>query len=240
MAKLHDDWHVFPHGSVDSVDDGILTVEGEILMPLGRFPRRMTVVALSTGQTVVFSPVPLHEPAMRRIESLGEPGFMVVPNGFHRLDARAWKKRYPQIRVVCPPGAKKRVEEAVPVDAVIDVLGDPSVRFIVLEGTREAESALSVVRSGGKTLVLNDIISNIRHPKGLGANIMARLFGFGVKHPQMAREVRWLLAKDKPALARQLRAWADESDLRRIIVSHGEIIDAQPNDALRAVASTLD
>jgi len=69
---------------------------------------------------------------------------------------------------------------------------------------------------------------------------MARLFGFGVKHPQMAREVRWLLAKDKSALARQLRAWADESDLRRIIVSHGEIIDAQPNDALRAVASTLD
>lgn len=240
MAKLHDDWHVFPHGPVERIDEGILAVGGEIAMPLGRFPRRMTVVALSSGQTVVFSPVALHEPAMREIERLGAPGFMVVPNGFHRLDARAWKNRYPKIRVVCPPGARKRVEEAVPVDAVTDVFGDTAVRFMVVDGTREAESALSIGRNGRTTLVLNDIISNVRHPKGIGANIMARLFGFGVKRPQMAREIRWLLVKDKPALARQLRGWADDSKLARIIPSHGDIIDDQPQQVLRSVASSLD
>jgi hypothetical protein len=240
MAKLHDDWTVFPHGPVERIDEGILSVEGEIRMPLGRFPRRMTVVALEGGETVVFSPVALHEPAMRDIESLGTPAFMVVPNGFHRLDARAWKKRYPAIRTVCPPGARKRVEEAVPVDATSDVFDDGSASFVIVEGTRKSESALIVRRPAGTTLVLNDVISNIRHPKGLGANIMARLFGFGVKRPQMAREVKWLLVKDKGAIAAQLRGWAEIPDLRRLIVSHGDIITARPAEVLKAVASTLD
>jgi hypothetical protein len=240
MAKLHDEWRVWPHGPLERIDEGILSVEGEIRTPLGRFPRRMTVAALRDRRTVVFSPVSLNEPAMRQIEELGAPAFMIVPNGFHRLDARAWKKRYPAIKVVCPPGARKRVEKAVPVDAVADVLDDESVRFVIVDGMREAEGALLVHRPGGTTLILNDVISNIRHPKGLGANIMARLFRFGVKRPQMSREVRWFLVDDKHALANRLREFAAMPDLRLVIVAHGEMIDRSPDRALRSVAATLD
>lgn len=240
MPSLHDNWKVFPHGPVEKVDEGILSVEGEINMPLGRFPRRMTIVALKDGRTVAFSPVALHEPAMREIEAFGALSFMVVPNGFHRLDARPFKQRYPDIKVICPPGSKKRVEKAVPVDAVSDVFNDRDVRFALVKGMRNAEAALVVRRGSGTTLILNDVISNVRHPKGLGANIMARLFGFGVKHPQMAREVRWLFVGDKRALAKQLRDWAGIPDLYRIIVSHGEIIEQSPAEALRSVAATLD
>lgn len=240
MAKLHDDWRVFPHGPVERIDEGILCVDGEIVMPLGRFPRRMTVVALGDGRTVIFSPVSLNERGMRDIEALGEPAFMVVPNGFHRLDAAAWKKRYPAIEVVCPPGARKRVEQAVAVDHVTDVFADEAVHFVVPDGVAQRESALLVRRSGGTTLILNDLVSNVRHPKGLGANIMARLFGFGVKRAQMAREIKWLLVKDKKALAAQLRHWADDRDLRRIIVSHGEIVEVAPEEVLRRIALTLD
>ena len=240
MAKLHDEWTVFPHGPVERVDDGILSVEGEIHMPLGRFPRRMTVVALTGGRTVVFSPVCLNERGMRDIESLGTPAFMVVPNGFHRLDARPWKSRYPEIIVICPPGARTRVEQAVPVDATTDVLADPDADFLIAGGMGEAEGALLVRREAGATLILNDLISNVRHPRGLGANIMARLFGFGVNGPQMAREVRWLFVKDRAALAAQLRRWAQIEDLRRLIVSHGDIIGDQPRETLRDIALTLD
>jgi hypothetical protein len=240
MPKFHTRWTVFPHGPVEEIDDGLLSVEGEIHMPLGQFPRRMTIAALEGGRTAVFSPVALHEPAMHRIEELGTPAFLIIPNGFHRLDSRIWKQRYPAIKVLCPPGARRRVEQAVAVGATTDILHDEAVRFVIVKGTREAESALLVRRKAGTTLVLNDIISNIRHPKGLGANIMARLFGFGVKRPQMAREVRWLLVKDKAALAVQLRGWADDPSLKRLIVSHGEIIDEHPETVLRSIALTLD
>ena len=103
----------------------------------------------------------------------------------------------------------------------------------------EAEAALLVRRQAGTTLVINDLISNVRHPRSIGANIMARLFGFGVHGPRMAREVRWLFVEDKAALAKQLRAWAAIPELRRLILSHGDIID-RPQEALRAVALTLD
>ena len=53
-------------------------------------------------RTVVFSPVALHEPAMREIEALGAPRFIVVPNGFHRLDAGIWKQRYPDDESALP------------------------------------------------------------------------------------------------------------------------------------------
>ena len=238
MPKFHTEWTVFPHGPVEQVEDGILTVEGEIQMPLGRFPRRMSVVALTGGRTAVFSPVALHEPAMRQIEDFGTLSFLIVPNGFHRLDSRIWKQRYPEMKVICPPGARKRVEQAVTVDATTDIFADSAVEFVLVPGMGEAEGALIVRREGRTTLILNDVISNVRHPKGLGANIMARLFGFGVKRPQMAREVKWLFVKDKQGLAAQLRQWAADPALVRLIPSHGEIID-RPQATLERVAKRL-
>lgn len=238
MAKFHTQWTVLPHGPVQTVDDGILSVEGEIRMPLGRFPRRMTVVKLGDRRTVIFSAVALSEPAMREIEALGTPAFLIVPNGFHRTDARPFRQRYPEMKVICPPGAKKRVEQAVAVDATSDILADISVEFVIVPGMGDAEGALVIRRNGRTTLVLNDIISHVRHPQGVGANIMARLFGFGVKGARMAREVKWLFVKDKASLAGQLRDWAAMPGLERIIPSHGEII-ADPAPALRHVAAQL-
>ena len=63
---------------------------------------------------------------------------------------------------------------------------------------------------------------------------------FGVKRPQIAREVRWLLINDKAALARQLRLWAAIPDLKRIILSHGQMIETSPAAALESIALTLD
>jgi hypothetical protein len=239
MPKLHKEWTVLLHGPVEEVDDGILTVQGVITMPFGKFPRRMTVVRLSGGRCAVFSAISLDEPGMHRIEELGTPTFLIVPNGFHRTDAFSWKQRYPDIKVVCPPGAQKRVSEAVAVDATANVLADEHAEFVIVAGTGGAEGALVVRREGATTLILNDVLANVRHPPGLGAKIMARLFGFGVKRPQVPREVKWLFLKDRRALANQFRGWAAEPGLRRIIVSHGDIIESDPAAILRRVAAEL-
>jgi hypothetical protein len=238
MPSLHTEWTVLPHGPVEAIDHGILCVAGEVRMPLATFPRRMTIAALGDGGCVVFSPICLGEQAMREVEQFGDPRFMIVPNGFHRLDARPWKQRYPELKVLCPPGAKKRVARAVPVDATRDIMADDAVDFIIADGVRRAESALLIRRSAGRTLVINDLISHVRHPRGLGANIIARLLRFGVKRPEMAREVRYLLVDDKAALAAQFRAWA-ELGPRRIIPSHGDIID-DPVPVLSRLAAELE
>ena len=57
MAKLNDAWVVQPHGALTKLADGMLTVEGSIVMPLGKFPRRMTVLAVAAGGSAIWSPV---------------------------------------------------------------------------------------------------------------------------------------------------------------------------------------
>jgi hypothetical protein len=238
MPNFNKEWKVLPHGQVKAVDDRIVTVEGDIPMPLGKFPRRMTVVGLSRNRSVIFSAVALGESAMRRVEEVGKPSYLIVPNGHHRLDALAWKRRYPKLKVVCPPGAKKSVSEAVPVDSTDDILGDNDVHFVVVDGTDQAEAALVVRRKSGTTLIANDVIANVRHAHGLGGKIIARLAGFGVKRPQVPRVVKRVMLEDKGKLARQLRQWSEIPGLRRIIPSHGDMIE-QPAPVLQRMAEEL-
>ena len=67
MPQLHDQWTVLPHGPLREIDCSLLTVIGQIPMPLGSFPRRMTVVGLSNKRTALFSPIPLVEGEMERL-----------------------------------------------------------------------------------------------------------------------------------------------------------------------------
>ena len=80
-------------------------------------------------------------------------------------------------------------------------------------------------REGRLTLVVNDILANVRHPHGIGAKIMARLFGFGVNRPRMPRIAKRMFGKDIDALAANFRRWAAEPGLTRVVVSHGDVID---------------
>jgi len=240
MSKILDRWEVMPHGVLEQIDDGLLTIAGDVPMPLGNFPRRMTVVGLTGHRTAIFSAIALDRPEMERIEALGTPSVLIVPGDAHRLDARIWKQRYPAIKVLAPPGAEERVEEAVAVDSTHDIIGDPSVDYIIVAGVEEHEAALMVRRASGSTLIVNDIIGNVAHPHGIGAHVMARLFGFGVSAPQIPRPVKRKIIRDPKALATQFREWAAEATLKRIIVSHGDPIEKDVKSVLIALAETLE
>jgi hypothetical protein len=237
MAKLHDQWKVLPHGPLREVEPGLLTVVGQIPMPLGNFPRRMTVIALGDGRTALWSPIALADVEMRRIEELGEPAFLIIPNPAHRLDARPYRARYPQAKVLTAPNAVKRVAEAVPVDDSNADLGQ-SAGLVTVAGVDQLELAMIVRHQGGISLVTNDIIGNVSNPQGPGAWIMSRLMGFGPT-PRIPLVARKMFIKDPAALSAQLGDWAALEGLRRIIPSHGEIIDQHPAAELLRLAQTL-
>src|SRR5688572_15746378 len=97
MTAPFKEWTVLPHGKLTPVNERILTVVGELKMPLMELPRRMTVVRLKTGDLVVFSAIALREPEMAELEGFGRPAFLVVPSLRHRLDAPGYARRYPGI-----------------------------------------------------------------------------------------------------------------------------------------------
>src|SRR5688572_17841063 len=118
-------WTVLPHGKLEQIDDGLLTVVGDIPMPTGDFPRRMTVVRLADRRLVIYSAIALDEDEMQQIERFGTPAFLIVPDDIHRLDAKAWKDRYPEMKVITPAGSRDKVCEVVRVDATEIDFGDP-------------------------------------------------------------------------------------------------------------------
>ena len=104
MPATLDHWQVLPHGSLVEMDDGILTVAGDIPMPLGHFPRRMTVVRLSGNRTAIFSAIdalmlrPLPFPdadQLVRIYSIQKGMFNTFanPDGPSALDVRDFAQR---------------------------------------------------------------------------------------------------------------------------------------------------
>ncbi|KQX19319.1 MULTISPECIES: hypothetical protein [unclassified Sphingomonas] len=240
MPKVNAQWTVGPHGPVERIDEGLVTVAGEIRMPLGNFPRRMVVVALGGGRSAIWSAIPLREAEMEEIEALGAPAVLIVPGVAHRLDIVAWKRRYPDAAILCSPGARDAVAEVVPVDATHDILDDPLVRFETVPGFGGKEAALLIRRGDRVTLVVNDILANVRHPHGLGALVMARLMGFGVDRPKMPWLGKRLFVKDTKAVVSAFRAWAAEPGLARIVVSHGDVIADDPRAVLERVAGELE
>lgn len=231
-------WKVLPHDKLTAIDSDLLTVTGDIPMPVGNLKRRMTVVRLLDSRLVIFSAIALYEDEMHGLENFGTPSFLIVPNDHHRLDSKVFKVRYPAIQVIAPAGAREKIEQIVPVDATEADFGDPNITLIVVPGTEERELALEVRRASGATLVLNDIVGNVRDASGFGG-WMLRLMGFAGKEPQIPLPIKFSLVKDKAALARQLREWAELPSLKRILVSHGSVIENDPRGALRNLAASL-
>jgi hypothetical protein len=238
MPGILKEWTVLPHGALTHVDSNLLTVVGDLPMPAGTFPRRMTVVRLRDSRLVIYSAIALDEPEMQAIEAWGTPSFLIVPSDIHRKDAKIWKERYSGLFVIAPEGARKKVEEVVPVDATSINFEDPNVHFTTVPGTEGHESALLVNTGSSTTLVVNDLIWNVDDRPGFGGWLF-RMAGFTGSAPKIPVFVALKSVKDKPSLKAQLEQWAAVDGLTRIIVSHGAIVATDAPRVLRRLAESL-
>jgi hypothetical protein len=143
MAKAHDTWKVLPHDPIEEVAENLWRVEGS----LARLPLRrvMTVVKRSDGGLVIHSPIALDDTSMAKLDGWGRVSFLIVPSAYHRLDAPAFKQRYPEAQVLCPRGVRAKVEKAVHVDGTYeDFPTDPAVEIANLDGMAEQEGVMTM------------------------------------------------------------------------------------------------
>lgn len=236
MARPAPTWNVLPHRPIQKLTENLWTVTGALPnMPLDRV---LSIAKMGDGRLVLHNGIALEEPAMKEIEAFGKPSFLLVPNGYHRMDAPAFKQRYPEIKVLCPEGARKKVEEVVAVDGTYaDLPADDRVSLHDIEGVGRGEGYLKVRSDDGVTLVFNDVFFNMPHKPGL-QGLVLRLMG-STGGPKVTRVGKLFLIKDKQAVKAQLEALASTPDLRRVIVMHGDSVSDDPGGLLRKVAATL-
>jgi hypothetical protein len=234
MPKCHRSWTVVAHRPIEKLESNLWRVEGDL--PAGNGTRVMTLARMRDGGLLVHNAICLEPELMAELEAFGTPRVIVVPGGYHRLDALVWKQRYPSARVVGPSGGRKRIEQVVALEATYDgFVGDDDVRLAHLPGTAEREGTL-VVRSGERvTIVFNDCVNNL--PK-LGGLFGILLSPTGVA--SVPRIARFILVKDRNVLQAELERLAALPGLHRLIVSHGATVEgAAAGDTLRQVAARL-
>jgi hypothetical protein len=221
MAKANTDWKVKWHGPIERLAENLWWVQGAI--PNMSLKRTMVIVRLSDGRLVIHNGIALGAETMQEIERWGRPAFLLVPNGIHRLDAPAFKNRYPELRVLCPRASRKKVAEVIEVDGTYDDFpAEDSVRLETLQGTAGTEGAMIVRSADGQTVVLNDAMFNMdikRDPLGF---LFTTLLG-SAPGPRVSRLAKWAFIKDKPLLRQEFARYSELPGLVRVIVAHEKI-----------------
>jgi hypothetical protein len=238
MAKAHLHWTVLDHGPLERLANNIWWVSGAL--PGMSLKRTMTVVRRADGSLLLHSPIALDDTRRRELEALGPVSVVVVPNAGHRLDAPAYKLRYPNVVTFCPSGGRSKIAEVVAIDGTYrDYADDGIVRFETLDGVGEAEGAMIVSSDDGTSVVLNDVVMNMDTKKDPLGYLFTTVMG-SAPGPRVSRLVRLIYVKDQPALRRHLERLAALPDLQRLIVAHEKVASgADAAAALRKAATYL-
>ncbi len=238
MAQAHANWNVLPHEPIEKLAENLWFVRGSL--PTIPLKRTMVVARHADGRLVIHNGIALDAAAQAQLEAWGTPTTLIVPGAVHRLDAPAYKQRYPALRVLAPRGARKKVADVIGVDGTYeDADHDDAIRFEMLHGMAEQEGTMLVRSADGVTVVFNDAMFNMDRPKSLLGKVITGVFG-SAPGPRISRLVKLVLIKDKKALRADLERYAALPDLVRVIVAHDKVTSgAAARDALLAAAAYL-
>jgi hypothetical protein len=238
MVKAYAEWKVLPHGPIERLADNLWWVQGSL--PRMSLKRVMTIVRLKDGRLVIHNGIALDEAAMRELEAWGTPACLLVPNSWHRLDAPAYKMRYPALRVLTPRGSRAGVAEVMTVDGSYeDFPADDGVRLEPLRGVNDVEGVMLVRSADGVSVVLNDAMFNMDRKRDPLGFLFTTLLG-SAPGPRVSRLAKLSLVKDKSALKQELARFAELPDVQRVIVSHEKVASGPAaRDALRAAMRFL-
>lgn len=230
------EWTVLPHGPFERLADDMWWLQGSL--PRVSLKRTMTVARLGDGRLVIHNGIALADVQRRQLEAFGKPAFLIVPNGFHRQDAAAYKQRYPDLTVLAPRGARAKVEEQVAVDGTLeDFPPDDRVRFEMLGGVAEHEGAMLVRSRDGTTLVLTDAMFNMDRKRDVLGFLFTTLMG-SAPGPRVSRLAKLIFIEDRAALRRDFERYAALPDLERLVVAHEKVATGPAARAALLAAAT--
>jgi hypothetical protein len=199
---------------------------------------RMTIIRLADDQLLVHDPCSVDDSMQQAIDALGEIKFIIAPGNFHHLFVIEFQQRYPNAETfICPGLEKKRPD--IKFDWILGNRPDPrwSKVFdqVLIQGTRFI-TEVAFFHKPSKTLILVDLLENIgddyQHKAGLWLRFWWKVVFKMWNNPKAAPEYQMGWGK-KPIVKQGLNrilAW----DAERVILAHGEIIEARVNEVLRS------
>ena len=230
-------WTVLPHTPLEKLQANLWSAESAL--PRGPMRRRMGIARLAGGRLLFLNAIALDDASMKELEAWGEPAFALAGNGYHRLDLGSYKVRYPKLRILAAPAARKRVGEIAAVDGWLELLPpETGVRVEEVAGGKMGD-VVAICTAGHETSLCfpGDLLANAAPAPGI-AGLVLRLVGFSGEL-SVPRLIKWLAVRDRRAVREQLARLADLPGLQRVFTCHGPVIAVDPAGALRRAAQRV-
>jgi hypothetical protein len=236
MPKAFQTWNPLPHEPWVKLAENLWWIRGTL--PGMSLKRVMTVARLADGSLVIHNGIALAEAEQRELEQFGNPKYLIVPNGGHRLDAFAYKERYPSLTVLCPEGSRSAVEDVIKVDGTYDDFpANETVRMERLQGVAHAEGVMLVHSPDGTSVVLNDVMFNMDRKRDVLGFFFTTILG-SAPGPRVSRLAKLVYVKDKAQVRAEFLRLAEIPDLVRVIVAHEKVASGPEARAALLRAST--
>jgi hypothetical protein len=208
------------------LDEALWVVEDVLPLPGLRMPVRSTVVKLAGEGLALFSPLPRIGEVAQALRALGEVRAVVAPNLLHHLGLPGAHRAFPAARVFGRPRLKAKRSDVAFTDA-LEQAPDPLWAEEVdqhLVGGMPGVDEVAFFHRRTRTLLLFDVVFNLRHSDHLWTRVLMRLNGaYGRFGPsRLARR----MIKDRTALRAsvdRMLAWGPD----RIVVGHGEVLASE-------------
>lgn len=222
---------------MQTLTQDIWTHSSETRMGLGVcFPNRMSIIRRPDGGIVLHAPNALDAAHVAEIQALGSVTDIIAPNLMHHLHAAAAKAHFPQATLWGPPGLKEK--EGLAIDKELSA-GEhiPGLQCIPLpSGPKLGEHVFLHAASG--TLVLCDLIFNMRSPNGWAMPMLLKMVGCH-ECASTSKSMKWVFVKDDfPAFTQSVKA-LESLEFSRIIVNHGEVIEDGAKAAFKKATAWL-
>jgi hypothetical protein len=222
---------IYPYSELLQIRKNVYQVRGSLPVPV---PRNMTVFRSEGGELVLYSVIAMHEDGMRALEALGTPAVMVIPHRRHQMDAPFYKARYPQLRVLAGEGARVR---EVNVDGDLTELARFGIEAYVLPGNTYGDVVMDLPVEDGRALAVCESFGNVELTGVLG--ILMHVIGPPGGGAGVARAVRWREIRDTFALRRWLDQQAVRTDVKALLLGHGDAITSDVQGVLRRAAAQV-
>lgn len=215
------DRHITAHGELTQLDERLWQVTAGL--PHGSLTRNMVIYRLDDGGLLIHGAHALRAETMTAIEALGPLRLMIVSSPIHEMHEKLYQARYPELVITCPAASRPKLQRIVRIDADVEAVGAGyGVTVVAPDGIKPIERCYELAVSDGNALVCGDMMMNLPHLPGFMGWLMRTIGSTGFFG--MTGIGRMLLLKDRSAFRGWLQRMAGRTDLRCIIVGHGETI----------------
>lgn len=205
-----------------------------------RFEARMTVIRLASGALMLHSPCRITPAIAEEITALGRVAHIVAPGNFHHLYTATAQAVFPAARTWICPGVERR-SPSLKYDGVLgDVapaewLGE--IDQVLVRGSRIMRE-VAMFHRATRTLILVDLIENFTDATPHTGGALKFWFKYVIRmwnKPGPAAEYRmgWSNRRAAAESLRRILAW----DFRRIVLSHGDLIERNAREVAAAAWS---